>query len=66
MEDTTMARPIRSTLLDLVTAVNSVARNEREVIATVTYLVNSGKVVLCGNFAGARIDVGSPIACAAA
>jgi hypothetical protein len=45
-----------ATLLDLVTVVSQFARTEAEVIATVVYLVNSGKVVLCGNFRGARFD----------
>ena len=45
-----------ATLLDLVTAVSEVSRTEAEVIATVVYLVNSGKVTLCGNFRGARFD----------
>jgi hypothetical protein len=47
----------KSTLLDLVQTINDYATNEDEVVATVTYLVNSGKVLLCGNFAGARIDL---------
>ena len=45
-----------ATLLDLVTVVSQFARTEAEVIATVVYLVNSGKVVLCGNFRGAHFD----------
>jgi len=44
------------TLLDLVGAVSQFARTEAEVIATVVYLVNSGKVVLGGNFRGARFS----------
>jgi hypothetical protein len=43
-----------ATLLDLVTTVSRFARTEAEVIATVVYLVNSGKVTLGGNFRGAR------------
>ena len=42
------------TLLDLVTVVSSLARTDAEVVATVIYLVNSGKVRLAGNFRGAR------------
>ena len=42
------------TLLDLVMAVVRSARSDAEVVATVVYLVNSGKVRLCGNFRGAR------------
>ena len=47
---------MKATLLDLVTAVSPFARTEAELIATVVYLVNSGKVTLCGNFRGARFD----------
>jgi hypothetical protein len=42
------------TLLELVSAIATVARTDAEVIAAVVYLVNSGKVRLCGNFKGAR------------
>jgi len=44
------------TLLDLVTAVARSARTDAEVVATVVYLVNSGKVRLCGTFKGARFS----------
>jgi hypothetical protein len=54
-EETAMTQ--MATLLDLVTAVSTSARSEPEVIATVVYLVNSGKVTLCGNFRGARFDL---------
>ena len=50
-----MARDI--TLLDLVSAVANYARSDREVIATVAYMVNRGRVRLCGNFKGARFDL---------
>ena len=40
------------TLLDLVTEVAKYARSDNEVIATVAYMVNSGRVRLCGNFKG--------------
>jgi len=42
------------TLLELVSAIATFARSDAEVIAAVVYLVNSGKVRLCGNFKGAR------------
>ena len=45
------------TLLDLVSAVARYARSDDEVIATVVYLVNGGRVRLCGNFKGARFDL---------
>ena len=50
------------TLLDLVNAVSDQARSEAEVIAAVVYLVNSGRVRLCGTFKGARIDLRAPAA----
>jgi hypothetical protein len=46
------------TMLDLVQAVSAHARTDAEVVATVVYLVNSGAVRLCGNFRGARFDLG--------
>ena len=45
------------TLLDLVSAVARYARSDNEVIATVAYMVNGGRVRLCGNFKGARFDL---------
>ena len=50
---------IRTTLLELVTAVWDAADTEDEVLATVVYLVNSGRVRLCGTFRGARFDLGT-------
>ena len=46
-----------TTLLDLVTRITEVARDDREVVATVVALVNSGRVHLTGNFRGARISL---------
>jgi hypothetical protein len=48
---------LQVTMLDLVNAVSRSAANDREVVATVVYLVNSGMVQLCGNFRGARFDL---------
>ena len=50
-----MARNV--TLLDLVAAVSRYAHSDEEVIATVVYMVNSGRVRLAGNFRGARFDL---------
>ena len=50
-----MARDV--TLLDLVSAVANFARSDRELIATVAYMVNSGRVRFCGNFKGTRFDL---------
>jgi hypothetical protein len=55
-----MATLSKMTLLDLVEAVSDFAKNDEEIVATVAYLINSGKVLLCGNFAGARIDLSVP------
>ena len=49
---------LQTTLLELVTVVNTQAATEAELIATVVHLVNSGAVRLCGNFRGARFDIG--------
>jgi hypothetical protein len=51
---------IQSTLLDLVYSVSLFAKTEAEVVATVAHLVNSGRVQLCGNFAGATISFDAP------
>jgi hypothetical protein len=57
---------LQLTMLDLVRAVSAAAKTDTEVVATVAYLVNSGKVQLCGNFRGARIDLkGARISAAA-
>ena len=48
-----------TTLLDLVNAISAHTRSEAELIATVAYLVNSGRVRLCGTFKGCRFDLGS-------
>jgi hypothetical protein len=52
-----MATPRKTTLLNLVQAVSDYATSDTEVVATVAYLINSGKVQLCGNFAGAKITL---------
>lgn len=50
-----------TTLLDLVQSVMSVADSDEEVVATVVYLINSGKVRLCGTFAGAKVALPSSV-----
>ncbi len=44
------------TMLDLVAAIAEDAKSEAEVIATVVYMVNTGRVRLNGNFRGCRFD----------
>jgi hypothetical protein len=46
-----------TTLLDLVWVVTKSGFSESDVVATTTGLINSGRVRLCGNFAGARINM---------
>jgi hypothetical protein len=55
-----MGVPHFRTLLDVVPAVSDSTRSEDEVVATVTYLINSGTVRLCGTFAGAKIALHAP------
>jgi len=55
-----MATSQTLTLLDLVQTINEFARNDAEIVAAVTHLINSGKVRLGGNFTGARIDLSTP------
>ena len=52
-----MARARHLTLLDLIQAVSEVAANEQEIMATVAALINSGRVRLCGDAAGATFDL---------
>src|SRR5262249_3582853 len=58
--------PKDMTVPELVKAVSDHARSEAEVIATVLYLVNSGRVRLCGNFKDARFDLHALVADATA
>jgi hypothetical protein len=59
-----MAAPRKCTLLDLVWTIGDGATSDAEVVATVAYLINSGKVLLCGTFAGAKIDLSVPTSAA--
>jgi hypothetical protein len=52
-----MQTAIECTLLELVQCVNEVTDDENEVVVAVVNLVNSGRVRLCGNFAGAKIKL---------
>ena len=49
------------TLLDLVQTVSQFAKDDTEIVAIVAHLINSGRVQLCGNFAGAKISYASPL-----
>ena len=59
-EKNTMQPQIQLTFLDLVHALTSFIDNDWEVVALATFLVNSGRVRLCGNFAGATIELSLP------
>ena len=52
--------PQRSTLLALVWDLQAHADSADEVVETAATLVNSGEVVLTGNFRGQRLDVDVP------
>jgi hypothetical protein len=52
-----MVRARYPTLLDVIQAVSEVAATDQETLATVADLINSGQVRLCGDAAGATIDV---------
>jgi len=45
-----------TTLLALVRAVSEVARDDREVVATILHMLRSGEVRLCGNFRNHPIE----------
>lgn len=49
--------PRRSTLLDLLAVVNEWTPDDAAAVRRVVVLVNSGRVVLTGNFRGARFPV---------
>ena len=51
------SEPLATTLLDLVQAVSDVADNEREVVATVSHMLRTGKVRLTGCFRDDPHDV---------
>jgi hypothetical protein len=47
----------RITLLELVQAVQDSCRSDAEVVAVITHMVNTRRVILRGNFARTRIAV---------
>jgi hypothetical protein len=52
-----MATLTHCTLRDLVQTISDDVTSDAEVVATVVFLINSGRVRLCGTFAGACIDL---------
>jgi len=45
------------TLQDVINAVGEFADTDEELLATVAYMVNSGKIKLRGHLAGSRIEI---------
>lgn len=52
-----MTQPIECTLVELLERLNDVTNDDHEVAAAVASLVNTGRVHLTGNFAGAQIEL---------
>jgi hypothetical protein len=50
--------PVRATLLDLVFAVQEYASSDEEVVQVISHMLESGRVVLSGNFAGRMLEIG--------
>jgi len=50
----------KTTMLELVQTVGQFAKDDTEVVRVVAHMINSGRVQLCGNFAGAKISYASP------
>jgi hypothetical protein len=48
--------PRAVTLLDLVRTIGEITEDEGEIVATVTEMLRSGRVRLCGNFRGTPPD----------
>jgi hypothetical protein len=48
--------PVYTTLLALVQSLQDDGRSEDDVVETALQLVNSGRVVLTGNFKGCRLE----------
>jgi len=51
----------KTTLLDLVQTVSQFAKDDTETGMVVAHMINSGRVQLCGTFAGAKISYASPL-----
>jgi hypothetical protein len=54
-----MKQPIAYTLSDLILSLQQVTSDDREVVAAITHLINSGAVRLRGRFAGAQVTLAS-------
>lgn len=56
-----MKNPKKTTLLELVQTVGQFAKDDTEIVKVVAHMINSGRVQLCGTFAGAKISYASPL-----
>jgi len=45
-----------TTLLELVRAISEVTEDEREIVATVLHMLETGQARLCGNFRGSSVE----------
>ena len=50
------AAPRETTLLEVVRVLEEITTDEREVVATVLWMLRSGRIKLCGNFRDCRIE----------
>jgi hypothetical protein len=48
----------KTTLLDLVFAVQDFAESDTEVVQVISHLLRTRRVILCGTFAGETIEIG--------
>jgi len=56
LESAEPSHPETLTLLDLVSAIADEAETDSEVVATIQYLIETGKVTLVGNFRSNDVD----------
>jgi hypothetical protein len=48
--------PRETTLLEVVRVLGEITTDEREIVATVLWMLSSGRIRLCGNFQGCPIE----------
>ena len=56
-----MKQKRRMTLLELVQIVQDTTRSDEEVVALISHMIKTGRVVLCGTFANKRLTAGSVV-----
>ena len=50
------AAPRETTLLEVVRVLGEITTDEHEIVATVVWMLRSGRIKLCGNFRDCRIE----------